>query len=185
MAASPIAHIARTATNPIMIRNGGMFETAFSLDGWKSIALIFTVLGWTLGAFVIVSGIIVYIAKTNIEVLKESPRRVVDAPAMKSTEEPTIPITVIAFGYGEPSAYADAIIDGLRNAGFTVRKMTVGFRSDAPTGLTVVSNGHNATALMKSLDQATLKYSIGETHHIPASATTSASDSIVLEVGAK
>jgi hypothetical protein len=37
--------------------------------------------------------------------------------------------------------------------------------------------------LMQSLNQAGLKYSVGQTHHIPAA--ESASDSVVLEVGAK
>lgn len=163
-----------------------MFQSIFSVDGWKSIAFAFTVLGWTFAALGTFSGIIVYVAKVNIEALKEAPRAVSNAAAMQPRRpSPTVPITVIAFGYGEPIVYADSIIDRLIKTGFIVRKMTVGFRADAPTGLTVVPNGQNAVELMQSLDQAGLKYSIGRAHHIPGSAIQSASDSVVLEVGAK
>jgi hypothetical protein len=131
MAAIPAAHITTTAITPIIIRADSMFQAAFSVDGWKSIAFAFTVLGWTFAAFGTISGIIVYVAKVNIEALKEAPRTVSNAPAMQPHQQlPTVPITVIAFGYGEPINYADSIIDRLIKAGFIVRKMTVGFRPD-------------------------------------------------------
>jgi hypothetical protein len=169
-----------------MIRDGGMFETYLSMDGWKSAVLAFTILGWVCAGLSLVSGIIVYVAKANIEVLKEAPRAVEHAPALQPhTQAPTVPITVIAFGYGEPIAYAHGIIEGLTKAGFSVRRMTVGFRPDAPTGVTVVPNGNDANELKASLDQAGIKYSIGQTHHIPGSAIQSAADSVVLEIGAK
>jgi hypothetical protein len=162
-----------------------MFQSTFSVDVWKSIAFWFAVLVFTFAALGTISGIIVHVAKTNIEALKDAPRTVSNSPEMHPLRLPTVPITVIAFGHGEPIDYADSIIDRLLKARFIVRKMTVGFRTDAPTGLTVVPNGHDAVALMQALDQADLKYSIGQTHHIPGSAIQSASDSVVLEVGAK
>jgi hypothetical protein len=186
MAAIPATHITNTAINAIIIRIGGMFQSIFSVDVWKSIAFAFTVIGWTSAILVTLSAIIVYVSKTNIEALKEAPRTVYNAPTMQPRRSlQTVPITVIAFGYGEPIDYADSIIDRLTKAGFVVRKMRVGFRTDAPSGLTVVPNGHDAVALMQSLNQAGLKYSVGQTHHIPLLAAESASDSVVLEVGAK
>ena len=186
MAAIPAAHITNTAINAIIIRIGGMFQSTFSVDGWKSIVFTFTILGWTFAALVTISAIIVHVAKTNIEALKDAPRMVSNSPAMQPLRTlPAVPITVISFGHGEPIDYADSIIDRLIKAGFVVRKMTVGVRADAPTGLTVVPNGHDAVSLIQSLDQAGLKYSVGQTHHIPGVAIQSASDSVVLEVGAK
>ena len=67
MAASPAAHIANTAITAVIIRIGGMFQSTFSVDGWKSIAFAFTVLGWTFTALGTISGIIVRAGLTNLD----------------------------------------------------------------------------------------------------------------------
>jgi hypothetical protein len=164
-----------------------LFASLLSLDGWKTAAVIFTVLGWTFGALGILSAIAVYVAKANIETLKEAPRTVAHSPALQPhIQVPKPPISVIVFGYGEPEAYAAEIIKGLRDASFDVRPpMHVGFRPDAPSGLTVVANGHDAAQLMNSLEQAKIPYLVGKRHHIPASAVTMAADSIIIEIGVK
>jgi hypothetical protein len=186
MAAIPAAHTATTEIAATTIKDAGMLESLLSLEGWKSAALIFTLLGWTFATLGILSGIAVYVAKTNIETLKEAPRTVTNAPALQPHNQITKPITVVTFGYGESEAYTAKIIEGLRGSGFIVRNpMRVGFRPGAPMGLTVVPNGHDASQLMKSLDQSKIPYSVGETHRVPARARQAAADSIVLEIGGK
>ena len=158
-----------------------------SLEGWKSATLIFTVLGWTFGALTILSGIAVYVANTNIDALKAAPRAIEHPPALyPHMKVKSPPISIITFGYGEPESYTSEMISALNAADFEVRPpMHVGFRPGAPSGVTVVPNGHDAAQLMKSLDQADIKYTISQQLHVPASALQSVADLIVLEIGAK
>lgn len=168
-------------------RNVSMLENLFPIEGWRAIALIFQILVWILGVAAVLFQIVVFVAKTNIDTLQEAPRIVTHAPALQPHSQVQMPpVTVITFGYGEPEKYTAEIIKGLRAASFDVRPpMHVGFRPDAPSGLTVVPNGHDATQLIKSLEQANIKYNIGQINHVPPSAWQTVSDSIVLEIGAK
>lgn len=164
-----------------------MIENLFTIDGWRSIALVSQILVWVLGVMAVLFQIIVFFAKTNIDTLNASPRHIKQASAHQPyTKIKSPPISVITFGYSEPEAYESEIITWLKDADFHVKTdMHVGFRPDAPSGLTVVPNGHDATQLLRSLDQANIKYTIGQYPHVPVSALQQVSDSIVLEIGAK
>ena len=152
-----------------------MFENLFNVEGWRSIALVFQILVWVLGVIAVLFQIIVFVAKANIDTLKVDPRTIDHAPALyPHTKVQSPPISIITFGYGETESYTSEIISGLKAADFDVRApMHVGFRPDAQSGVTVVPNGHDATQLMKSLDQADIKYTVGQQLHVPASASYS------------
>jgi hypothetical protein len=142
---------------------------------------------WILGVTAVLFQIIVFVAKANIDTLQAVPRSVDHAPALQPHAKlSSPPISVIAFGNSEPVAYASEIISGLTKAGFIVKPlMHVSSRPDAPSGLTVIMNGHDGTQLLLSLDQAGIKYATGQQLHVPLSAIQSVADSIVLEIGAK
>lgn len=164
-----------------------MFETLFTVDGWRSIAFVFQILVWVLGVIAVLFQIIVFVAKANVDTLKAAPRTIDNPAALyPHMKVKSPPISIISFGNGEPEAYAAEIIAALRSTDFDVKPpMHVGFNQAASSGLTVVPNGQDASQLMKSLDQAKIKYTLGKNHHVPASARQFISDSIVLEVGAK
>ena len=132
-----------------------------SAEGWRTVAFWATVIGWSLGGMGILSGVLVYVAKSNAEFLQKAPRTISDpikplVPSIpKNTEVSAarLSILIISAGQGEPIEYANQIAANITSVA-RVERFDITMLVGAETGVTFVANGKDPKPLLDLLNRA-------------------------------
>jgi hypothetical protein len=193
IAVRPKAHKTVVIPNAIMKRIGDVCFS-FSSEIWKTIAFSFSIVGWTCGALVIVSAIIVYVAKANVEIVQKAPRSLTSKQTVEistttqagKVQNEKISVLIISIGGPESEAYANQIQKAL-NTNAHIARFSIGTWADAPRGLSVLPNGHDPEPLLKQLANAGLKANVSKLEILPVPASVQAQFSgfVALLVGPK
>lgn len=176
-----------------------MGSSFFTLETWKTTALVGTILSWSFAGLSILSAIVAYCATTNADFLKKEPRSLTPAQQEK-IKNPASPeaqatqplpasndgVVIISVGGMESDAYANQIGAALAD-NFKIERIVIGTMSNTVPGITYNPNGHDPKPMLDHLERAGIHAKLSPLPYvpIPGSVRNQYSGFLVLLIGPK